>query len=339
MRNKLFVRIGVTILLAAATVAAQTPAAAPAFDVASIKPAPPLDPAKIKAGTMHIGMSIDKALVDIGSLSLADLIRIAYKLKQYQLVGPDWMGAQRFDIMAKMPEGGTKEQVPQMLQALLAERFKLTIHRDSKEHSVYALVVGKNGPKMKEAEPDPVVAAAAPAAANPDGDAPPAPPGSGGMVLGKGDSQVRMKPNSDGKGMTVSNAQFGQMKIAMIEGGMMRMEFSKMKMEALAEMLSRFADHPVIDMTELKGNYQVTLDLSMEEMQAVGRAAAASAGIMMPGPPPGRETGKAPGDAASTPSANSIFAAMQQLGLKLESRKAPVETVVVDHVEKAPTEN
>ena len=66
----------------------QPPAAAPAlaFEVASIKPAPPIDPAKIMGGKLHIGMSIDAARVDIGSLSLADLIRIAYKIKPHQLI-------------------------------------------------------------------------------------------------------------------------------------------------------------------------------------------------------------------------------------------------------------
>src|SRR5215469_1856057 len=75
---------------------APTPAPGPAFEVASVKPAPPLDPAKIMAGKMHIGMSVDTARVDIGNLSLADLIRIAYKIKTYQLNGPDWMTSTRF---------------------------------------------------------------------------------------------------------------------------------------------------------------------------------------------------------------------------------------------------
>ncbi len=307
---------------------AQAPSSGPAFEVASIKPAPPLDPAKIMSGKMHVGMNIDAARVEIGNLSLSDLIRIAYKIKPYQLTGQDWMKAQRFDIMAKMPEGGTKEQVPQMLQALLADRFKLAIHRDSKEQSVYALVVGKNGLKMTEAEPDPVVAA--------EGAPPAEPPGSGGMVIGKGENQARFKQSSDGKTTTISSSQM-QTKVSMIEGGMMRMEFSKMKMEVLTTMLSQMVDHPVIDMTELKGNYQVALELSMEEMQAMGRAAAAAAGMAMPAPPPRKDT-SAPGDDASAP-ASSVFAAVQKLGLKLEPRKAPVETIVVDHVEKMPSEN
>src|SRR6476659_5055448 len=140
MRKKRSMTVcGAAVLCEAVALHAQTPAAAPAaapaFEVAAIKPAPPLDAAKIMAGKLHVGMTINAARVDIGNLSLADLIRIAYKIKSYQLTGPDWMPAQRFDMQAKMPEGATKEQVPEMLQTLLADRFKLSIHRDSKEHS------------------------------------------------------------------------------------------------------------------------------------------------------------------------------------------------------------
>ncbi len=99
--------------------------AGPAFEVASVKPAAPLDRSQMLSGQMHVGMKIDAARVDIGGMSLADLIRVAYRVKPYQVSGPDWMAPERFDVLAKMPEGATREQVPEMLQALLAERFKL----------------------------------------------------------------------------------------------------------------------------------------------------------------------------------------------------------------------
>src|SRR4051812_21312642 len=90
---------------------AQTPAApAPkTFDVATIKLAPPMTPALVASGKIHVGMSVDGARVDIGFFALSDLIRTAYKIKTYQLSGPDWLNAQRFDILAKMPEGATKD--------------------------------------------------------------------------------------------------------------------------------------------------------------------------------------------------------------------------------------
>lgn len=92
-------------------------------------------------------------------------------------------------------------------------------------------------------------------------------------------------------------------------------------------------ERPVIDMTGLKGNYQVGLDLSMDDLRTVAR----SAGVAIPagGPP---EAGKGPADGASDPT-SSIFSTVQQLGLKLEPRKAPIEILIIDHVEKTPTDN
>ena len=323
--------MGLLFVFITAVLLAQPPATAPEFEVASIKPAPPIEPQKIVAGTLHVGMSVDAARVDIGSLSLADLIRIAYRMKPYQVSGPDWMGAQRFNILAKMPEGASKDKVPEMLQALLADRFKLTAHRESKDLPAYALVVGKNGPKMKDAEPDTAAPPADPAA----------PPGKGAIVVGSADGPVRVEPNPDRRGATVSSPQFGQMKVSVGEGGMMRMEFAGISMTMLADILSRFAGKPVIDMTELKGNYQFALDLSMTEMAGMARAAGMGLGGGMMGRPGagGGDAGRNPAEAASAPGGSSIFAAIQALGLKMDSRKLPIETLVIDHLEKTPTEN
>src|ERR1700761_4640437 len=148
MSRGFIVKFSASALFAAGIAFAQT--AAPSFEVATIKPAPPLDPAKIAAGKLHIGMKIDAGRVDIGFMSIADLIRTAYEVKSYQVSGPDWMNTERFEILAKIPEGGAKEQVPGMLKTLLQERFKLAVHKESKDHSVYALVVGKGGSKLKE---------------------------------------------------------------------------------------------------------------------------------------------------------------------------------------------
>jgi uncharacterized protein (TIGR03435 family) len=312
------------LLFVAAVAFAQTPLA---FEVASVKPAAPLDPAAIAQGKMRIGMKVDGAILDIGSLSLRDLIRIAYEVKDYQISGPDWMagmGGPRFNIQATLPEGATEKQVPQMLQGLLAERFKLVIHRDNKDHSVYALIVGKGGLKLKESEPDPAVAEPAPE------------PKKGETVIGQGASQVRISGNPEGgRGMTVSSATTGKMQMSMVDGRM-HMQAAKMNMSTLTEFLTRFVDRPVVDMTELKGNYQVALDLSMDDLKNVARAA--GMGAVMGGGP-GVEAGKAPADAASEPSGSSIFMSIQQMGLKLEARKAPLALIVIDHLEKSPTEN
>jgi uncharacterized protein (TIGR03435 family) len=70
---------------------------------------------------------------------LKNYISRAYRVKVLQITGPDWLGGERFDIAAKLPDGATPAQIPEMLQGLLEERFHLTIHREMKESPVYAL--------------------------------------------------------------------------------------------------------------------------------------------------------------------------------------------------------
>jgi uncharacterized protein (TIGR03435 family) len=306
------------LLLAAGMGFAQAPAAPLAFEVASVKPAGGLDPAAIMAGKMRIGMKVDAARVEIGMFSLADLIRVAYKVKSYQVQGPEWMSGERFNITAKLPDGAKEDQVPEMLQSLLAERFKLAIHRQSKEQNVYALVVARGGPKLKEAEPD----SAAPKPEPPDG-----------TTLQTANGSVRMSGDLQGKGMVVSSGPNGNQTRMTMANGTMHMENSKMPMQGFVEMLSRFVDKPVVDMTELKGNYQIAVDLSMEDLRNVARAS----GVMAAMPTPGAGGGEHAGEAADPTS--SIFTSVQQLGLKLEPRKLPLDMIVVDHLEKLPTEN
>jgi len=326
------VRILTAAVLAASATLAQTPAPATlAFDVASIKPAGPLDPMAIAQGKVHVGMKIDGAMCDIGSFSLRDLIRTAYKVKDFEISGMDSIGnamsAQRFDIRATLPEGATEKDVPQMLQSLLAERFKLVVHNETRDLPVYALVVGKDGPKLKPAEPEPAAPAPAPdapAGAKPDE-----------RVIGVGSNEVRISGNMrDGKGITVNAGPMGRMHMSM-QDGKLHLEADHMTMAALADTATTFAGRPVVDMTGIKGEYQVTLDLSLEDLKNVAQ----SAGIPIASAPV--SSGAAPGLlGASEPSgSSSIFASVQQMGLKLEARKAPIPFIVVDHFEKNPTEN
>jgi uncharacterized protein (TIGR03435 family) len=300
--------------------ATERPAAKLQFEVATIKVAPPFNPAAVAAGKLHIGMNIDAARVDIGYMSLFELLQAAFKLKQHQLVVPDWAKNQRFDILAKMPEGATKEQVPEMLQALLVERFGLTYHKDSREQSVYGLLVGKGGHKLKESSTEEI----------------PKPPADdkSGNTISFGGGQMQRSGNS----VTITaKDQPGAMKMTMVEGRM-RFEGTKTKMEAVAEMLTRFVGKPVVDMTDLKGMYDVTFEVSMAELMNIARAQGVAVPGMMGGAP-GGDAGR-PADAASDPTASgSIFNSIQAMGLKLEQRKAPFETIIVDKLEKMPTEN
>jgi uncharacterized protein (TIGR03435 family) len=281
----------------------------------------------VQSGKMHIGLSVDQARVDIGFVSVFDMVAMAYKVKSYQVQGPDALKVQRFDVLAKMPPGATKDDVPGMLQKLLADRFKLQIHRDSKEHPVWGLVVGKGGIKMKPAVAD------EPAAEGHTG-----PPGEGGTVMGQGDNAVRVKVNSDGKSGVAQTAKNGKIKTSLNPDNTMHYEVEKMDMQGLCDTFSAFLDKPVVDMTELKGQYQVAFDISMADLMAVARkngAAAMMGGVDGAAP----DASKSAAESASDPGSSRILSAVGPLGLKLDARKAPLENIVIDHAEKMPTEN
>jgi uncharacterized protein (TIGR03435 family) len=308
MKNPM--KSSILVLLSVCAAIAQTPPAKLAFDVATIKPAPMPNPADIASGKMRVGMSVNGSRVDIGFFSLEDLIRTAYKVQGFQISGPSWLPVQRFDIQAKMPDGANKDQVPEMLQTLLADRFKLTLHREGKEQSVYEMVVAKSGLKIKESEPDPAT--------------PPATPGEGGPAA-VNTNQVSVSQDSKGVVVRTGGSESGTSRMTM-NNGSMHLEMQKLPVSRLAEMLSRFVGRPVIDKTGLTGKYDVALDIPMEELMKIAR----SAGVAVPTPPAG--------DAPSDPQ-GSIFTNLQQLGLKLEGRKSQLDMLIVDHVEKAPTEN
>lgn len=321
MLKRLLSATGVLALAAGALFG--QPAAAPTFDVASIKPVDMPTAAQIASGKLHAGMKIDAARVDIGLTSLMDLICKAYDVKQFQVQGPSWlnnqMSTQRFDVMAKMPEGATKEQVPQMLQALLAERFKLEVHKEKKEQAVYALVVAKGGPKMKESDPLPGAL----------------PPEAGGpTAASSGSNQVTI--NQSAKGVVTSDGEGTQQKMTMADGKM-HLEISRAPIGKFADGISPLLDRPVVDMTELKGRYEITMEISMQDMMNAAR----KLGAPVPNAAPASGGGDAarPADAAGDPAGGSIFASIQALGLKLEPRKLPLDLIVIDKVEKMPTDN
>lgn len=306
----------VLALMAALATFAQTPAP-PAFEVASIKPAEQPTPQAMMAGKVKLGESIDGNRADYGFVNIEYLITKAYGVKPYQVSGPSWVQSERYDIVAKLPDGATKDQVPDMLKALLADRFKLAVHHETKEHAVYALVVGKNGPKLKESAPE------APAAA--DGDKP-------------ASNTMSMAPTGDGRGMTVKGPM-GNMKISTADGAL-HMQSSQMSMAAFIDMISRFVDKPVVDETGLKGKYDIDIEMSMADMMTMARSAGI-AGIGGGGGGMGRggAGNPNPADAASDPSGGSIFQTVANLGLKLEPKKTQMDVIVIDKGEKTPTEN
>jgi uncharacterized protein (TIGR03435 family) len=115
------------------------------FEVASVKPAAPCC-----AANQWRGNQIGADRIDFQYATMRYCVSFAYGVKSYQVFGPDWLNAARYDIVAKGPEGTRREQLPEMMQALLAERFNLKVHRESRDVPGLVLVVGKDGPKLKE---------------------------------------------------------------------------------------------------------------------------------------------------------------------------------------------
>ena len=322
-----------------AVASAQTPAPL-SFDVATIKEAAPPDQSKIMSGQMRVGAKIDGARADYNMMSLQDLICKAYDIKPHQLTGPDWMKTTRWDIQATLPEGAKPTDASAMLQTLLKERFKLEVHKSTKEQNIYALVQAKGGHKLKESEPDP---APAPAAAEGTPKEEPAKDAKGAGQMGMTVNGEKMTMKQTSNGMIMRGGDTGQVKVTM-NNGMIHMDFAKMTMAKLAEQLAPMVDRPVMDETQLKGSYQVALELSMGEMMNMARKMGAPMGGPGGGGPPagamGGGGGPRPAESASDPGgASSIFGAVEQMGLKLASKKGPVDMIVVDRVEKVPTEN
>lgn len=302
------------VLLMSVMALGQQSSAPLSFEVASIKPAAPQ-----QLGRIRIGMNADGGMLRYTNVSLRDVIRVAYRVKDYQIEGPDWLNSDRFDIQAKFPEGATEDQVPEMLQSLLADRFKLTMHRETKDHPIYALVVGKNGPKLKAAEaqqPDPPELKDGPPAGQ-NGEKP------GGdkavVALGRRDG-----PPGGGPGR-------GNMMMMMMDPSGMHLKADSVTMAGLTDALSRFTERPIVDMTGIQGKYDFDLVFAPETIRGAQRVGGGQMLHTVPDQPQGAD---APPEQGA-----SIFDAVQVYGLKLEPRKAPLEILTIDSIEKTPTEN
>ncbi len=321
-------------LCASGIATGQAPTAKLAFDVATVRPSPPPDPAKIRAEIQagrlpRVGPHVNASRAEYINMNLKDLIALAWNLRGYQVSGPDWLGSERFDIEATMPQGATKNDAPAMLQALLEERFKLTAHESDEEHKVLALLVGKNGPKIKKSAtaPQPV-----------DENAPLKP---NEMTMDGPDGPVRMKRNSDGS-MVFDLGMRGTVTVKLDTiNQALRIESSMVTMggftDTLSVLLGQMGGQQVVDQTGLKGDYQLAVEISLADLMSMAQ----SQGMGPPPPPPPTGgTGANAAPSASDPSgASSVYQSVKQLGLELNERNAKVKRLVIDHVEKAPTEN
>src|SRR6185295_5847797 len=140
------IHIAILLVFFCAIALAQAPLQ---FEVASIRPS------SEQTSQINIGLRVDGSQVRYTYLSLKDYISLAYDVKPTQIVGPDWLASQRFDIAAKLPEGGVPTQAREMLQHLITDRFQMKMHRENRDFNVYAITVAKAGLKMQELPPDP----------------------------------------------------------------------------------------------------------------------------------------------------------------------------------------
>ena len=244
-------------LLLAATALAQQPALQ--FDVASIRAAQ-TPQGRGPLAALREDINTTPGNLTMRNVTLETCIRWAWKLNPYQVSGQDRLGTDRYDIVAKAPGAAPESDLRVMLQALLADRFKLAFHRQTKDLPAYALIEGKGPNKLHPVE---------------------------GVNGGEGS----------------------------MTGGALIFEGHAMPISRLADIMSGVLKTPVLDMTGLDGHYDFKLDMRPYITPP------------QPGEPPLDLTGIA------------IAAIQSELGLKLESRKANLEMLVIDHAEKAPTEN
>ena len=231
--------------------------------------------------------------------NLRALIRFAYNIDNTQISGgPTWMDSDQYDIVAKGDGNATTDQLREMLQTLLADRFQLRVHHASKELPVYVLGVTKGGAKLKPSTQDTVTG-------------PSFPPRGGGLTLG-----------GRGEGARPARGVFMGGGTAQING--------PMTMPELSQILANLVGRKVIDKTGLEGRYDVKLEWTPQPGDMQGTRGFPAG----PGPEGrGGDTGT-PAD----PSLNgvSIFTALQeQLGLHLDSGKGPVDIIVIDNAAKA----
>lgn len=235
-------------------------AAPPAFDVASVK-------LSAGGGKMRGSIHTSPGTVTVLNAPLREIVRWAYGVQAYQVEMPRGPEGPLYDIVAKAGSPAKDLELEAMMQTLLADRFKLVLHRETKPLPVYEMTVAKGGPKLTPSTDE----------------------GESSFAPGKnGDVSVTAR--------RTSMAQF-------------------------ADIISRPLQSPVIDKTGLKGNFDFGIDLTRQiPVDPNGKLSPDSV------PVSDRET-------------IVILAIQQQLGLKLEPKKAPIEVIIIDRAEKLPAEN
>jgi uncharacterized protein (TIGR03435 family) len=216
---------------------------------------------------------------------------------------PDWIGQERFEIVANVPSGATKEQLQEMRLNLLKDRFHFASHWTKKEIDAYTLVVAKGGPKLKPAAPR----------SGPPPDDPP--PGKPLLITLDQDGFPQLPPGY--KGSRDSSTD-----------GTMRMTY---RMSSPADLVARLGRgvFRIVDATGLNGPYDFKLEFDVESF--IAAMASLNPRVLSVGP--------APANSGSDPAPDIFTALEKQLGLKMEGGKIQIDAVVIDHLDRQPIEN
>ena len=292
-------------------------------------PVPYVASVKKSAGGFGAQMRIGPGLISSNGVPVRLLMRQAFgQLQDFQLVGgPAWIASDRFDIEVKIEGGGpiSPQVIQSVLRQILEERFALKVHRENRELPIYALVLartdGRLGPNIKPSSDECTTLLTARGRGPAPGGAP-GPDGRGAVVSRGG-------PPPDGRGGPGRAGgpppfDFDAPPVCgQRGGGFGRLRAGGTTMADFATMISGTAQRVVIDKTGLTGYYDIALTYT-------------PAGDQLPqgAPPPG-----APAPPPIDPDGPSFFTAIQeQLGLKLDNQRGPVDVVVIDSIQQ-PTEN
>ncbi|SPE39370.1 conserved exported hypothetical protein [Candidatus Sulfopaludibacter sp. SbA3] len=268
------------------------------FEAASVRPSKGVIPWSYSGGP---GTN-DPGQITGKNVTRWDIIVRAYDVRPYQLKGaPSWLDSERYTIVAKVPHGASKADAREMMQTLLAARFKLAMHRETQEGRCYNLAVEKGGPRLKA--------------------------GTGGESM----ERATIIPDGNG-GLTVPDnalgrpvALAGKGLSAIAGGGTVLILGNSQPISALAHILSGMMDGPVRDATELTGLYGFSFDF------------APPPGIS--GPQPGPAGDLLPGFTPAEPPLSIFQALREKLGLRLEIVRGPVEFIIIDNADRVPTGN
>ena len=232
-------------VFACAAAFGQPKPARPEFEVASIKPSPPQAP-----NQAAVGVHIDGAQFRCNYFTFKDYIGLAYRMRPTQITGPEWITTEHFDIAAKIPAGVKTDQLQEMLQTLLEDRFQLKFHRETKDFAVYALVLAKGGLKITPLTTD---------AEEAEG------------------SAFDVTATGGAAGVTIN---FG--KSSSFALGNNKFSIRKLSLTQFADALTRFADRTVVNLTDSPGKYDFEVEMTPEDYRAMLIRSAINAGITLP---------------------------------------------------------